>query len=603
MKINNALSRRHLLGMIGLTAGATLLPGCARGGGEGSGEETSRFVGAYPYPLPPEGTFNQVPGAVNTVLLDSGGIYKDLLMVPGGMFNWDSTEWDLMACENFDLTQNRFTYKLAKGLTWHTGDPITIEDLETTFWCRWVMSQQEWPFVKSLNVEDDQTLVFELNNPSDAVERYIVRSTIVPNASYGDFAKRAREMFQADGAAAGDSDEFSKLAEDLQAWTPENPKKPGDDFLTSGPYRFDFDRLTSAEATLLKQENGFRADQVKFDEVLVYQGETQEITPLVRDKKVDYATHGFPVSSTDQFEKEGYEIIRPATYVGPGLFIAHENVPELDDKLVRQALAFAIDKEQAAKIALGDSAKVPKYFAGISDIQAEEWISEQDLNALEPYKYDQDKAAKLLEQAGWKRAGGAWRTPQGKPAEYTLHFPSDFADWPPAAKSAAEQLSDFGIKVTQHGLENDKLTPKVDKGDFQLAIQSWGGGHPHPHFGMVETFLTNNYPVTRSLGGPGMGFQLEQQTEKYGKVNIQDLITKSGEGLNKEDQASFITELAFIFNELLPLIPIFERYGNNPALPERVAGWPAPDDPILKNSPYQDNFAVMLILSGGLKPA
>jgi peptide/nickel transport system substrate-binding protein len=55
---------------------------------------------------------------------------------------------------------------------------------------------------------------------------------------------------------------------------------------------------------------------------------------------------------------------------------------------------------------------------------------------------------------------------------------------------------------------------------------------------------------------------------------------------------------------LLPIIPLWERYGNNPALEgSRVAKFPADDDPILKNAPYADNFVIMGMYSGKVAPA
>ena len=35
----------------------------------------------------------------------------------------------------------------------------------------------------------------------------------------------------------------------------------------------------------------------------------------------------------------------------------------------------------------------------------------------------------------------------------------------------------------------------------------------------------------------------------------------------------------------------------------RVAGWPAPSDPIYLNSPYNDSFVIMMLLTGQLHPA
>ena len=88
-----------------------------------------------------------------------------------------------------------------------------------------------------------------------------------------------------------------------------------------------------------------------------------------------------------------------------------------------------------------------------------------------------------------------------------------------------------------------------------------------------------------------------------GDVDLNELVVNSAQGLDVEAQKADVTVMAQVFNELLPKIPLFERYGNNAALEGvRVAAWPADDDPILKNSPYADGIPTMLIYQGLLEP-
>ena len=63
------------------------------------------------------------------------------------------------------------------------------------------------------------------------------------------------------------------------------------------------------------------------------------------------------------------------------------------------------------------------------------------------------------------------------------------------------------------------------------------------------------------------------------------------------------TETAKAFNELLPIIPLWERYGNNPAMDGlHTCGWLPDDNHIYANSPYADSFTVMMIMDGTLYP-
>lgn len=141
----------------------------------------------------------------------------------------------------------------------------------------------------------------------------------------------------------------------------------------------------------------------------------------------------------------------------------------------------------------------------------------------------------------------------------------------------------------------------MDNGRFQLGINAWGAGNPHPHFSFVADVLTHNAP---QAPGPGMAFPLKQQTASFGEVDLQQLVVQSASGLDENTQKETVTQLATVFNELLPIIPLWERYGNNPVLRDaRVTGWPAQGDPIYNNSPYVDSFIVLMILDGTLKGA
>jgi peptide/nickel transport system substrate-binding protein len=144
----------------------------------------------------------------------------------------------------------------------------------------------------------------------------------------------------------------------------------------------------------------------------------------------------------------------------------------------------------------------------------------------------------------------------------------------------------------------------VDKGNFQLAIQGWGNsGFPYPYFSFVAAFLTHNYPIAKNSGGKGMNFPLEQTVPGMGKVDIQKMIDASGAGIDENAVKENITKLGEVFNKLLPVIPLFERHGNSPALDGlRVKNFPTNDDVITQNSLYGDNEVILWIMNGKLEP-
>jgi peptide/nickel transport system substrate-binding protein len=344
---------------------------------------------------------------------------------------------------------------------------------------------------------------------------------------------------------------------------------------------------------------------VPFDKIVLYNGETPDITPVVLNRDVDYATHGFPPATEAAFQQQGIRIIRPPTYSGPALFMNLDKLPEFGDKRARQALAYAIDRNQNGTVSLAASGKGVQYMTGFSDLLVPNWLSADDQQRLTQYNFDQGQAATLLQQAGWSKSGSQWMTPSGQPAQYELIFPAEYADWSASGQDVADQLTAFGIQVTPRSVTFTQEPDQIDRGDFQLGIQGWGAStQPHPQFAFVADLFTHNIPTAANLGGRGMGFPLQQNTDALGPVDLEQIVVNSALGLDEAAQRNNVTQAAIAFNELVPMIPLFERYGNNAALEGvRVKSFPADSDPIISNALYGDNFVVMLLLTGQLQAA
>src|SRR5699024_9935024 len=115
-------------------------------------------------------------------------------------------------------------------------------------------------------------------------------------------------------------------------------------------------------------------------------------------KDIDYATHGFSVATEKQMIEEGIRVVRPPVYSGPAIFLNYGRHEEFNDERVRQAFAHAINREQNGTVSLGDSGIAQKYMTGMSDNLVPQWMSQDAIDGLDQYPYDQEKAASLLEE-------------------------------------------------------------------------------------------------------------------------------------------------------------------------------------------------------------
>src|SRR5437868_41620 len=160
--------------------------------------------------------------------------------------------------------------------------------------------------------------------------------------------------------------------------------------------KIDVSSVTAAQLTMPKNPGGLFADKVNFDKIVVYQGETDAVTPLVLAGDIDYATHGFPLATDKAFGDNGLRVVRGPLYTGPAIFFHWPAAPEFQDKRLRQAVAMAINKPESATITYGQSAKAQKFMAGVSDNIVPLWLSAADQGKLKSYDYDLAAAAKLM---------------------------------------------------------------------------------------------------------------------------------------------------------------------------------------------------------------
>jgi peptide/nickel transport system substrate-binding protein len=551
------------------------------------------FYGGWPYTLPPKSNFNWYS---SSSLAMGGSPYNEMMMNPLAMYYWDSNKWEPMLATEWtqDAATSTVTVKLRKGVKWSDGTDFKAQDLINTMIINKAEAYSVWRYVDKLSATDDYTLVYHLGNPSTVALRYVLKTQPLATSVFGEYAKKIQALFDAGKDAK--ADEVKAVLKEMEAVQPK-------EFVVSGPYNIDVSNITEAQMTLKKVPTAWQAATVKFDKIVLYNGETAQVTPLILDKKVDFATHAFPPATEKQFLAQNIRIIRYPNYSGPSLFFNMDVYP-LNRKEVRQAIAYAINRDENGTVALSKSGVGVKYMTGFSDNMVKLWMSDSDVKKLNTYDYNPAKGEEALKSIGFtKGADGIWVDDKGKQLSFEVSVPSDYSDWSASAENAVQQLNKFGIKTVMRGVPSSQQPADIRAGKFQIGYRSYGSSIPHPSFAFTADLLTyNQLQVANTKDQPGINFPLKQ---KYsgGEIDFNDLITKSGAGMDAAKQKEIIGQVAVAFNELLPIVPLFERYFNSPALENlHVSGWPQDGDPILKNG-GSDNFVTIMVLTGKLSPA
>lgn len=558
-------------------------------------QEEEHILGVgYPFTVPPEGHMN--PFVSGTML--NLGVNSDLLHLPYGFYLWAENRYEPVLAEDWGFDgEESFWLKLKSDLKWSDDSPLTVQDVVDTFAISRIFGGTLFNYVDEITVEEDNVVRFNMYNPSSQVDRFVLTSSVYDSATFGEFAERARELFEA--GKTEEDQEWADLRTEITEFRPEN-------VLYSGPYTLNPENVTDAQMRLEWQPYSIYSDTVAWDSVIVWRGEEDISTPLVFSGDLMYSTNAYPAATIEEFiENPDIYVARVPLGYGSAMFINHglEDFP-LADLNVRKAIAHAVNREEAAR-GLGPAGKPVNWMVGFPEHLVESWLTDEDLARLDPYQYDLEEAEAYMEKAGYTRNDdGMWVDEEGEVLSFELTVPAEFAGFTVAAESVNIQLNDFGMDVALRLVPNAEHIPSVNEGNFEAAFRLWGTSRTHPQHAYYIGIQRRNYvdPGLEADGFRGIDFEMEEVEVNEEVYNLQELIEASAEGFDHEAQQKIVADLAYVFNQTLPIIPFVEELRNHPVNIAAVDGIPSPDDPIMRNS-SSDNFFIWGVLNGTIVPA
>ena len=504
------------------------------------------------------------------------------------MYRWAEGRWEYLLAESAAPAADSYEVKLRSGIKWSDGTPFTAKDVATTFWVgRLLGNLGVWGYIDRIDVTGDLGLRFHVTRPSSLIERLVLRIPIRPDSVYGAFAKRAQDLVAAKKRPT--DEDWKAAAKEVADLRPTTAP-------SVGPYKIDPSSLTASQLLMDRNAAGLRSDQVNFDRVVLYQGENAQVAaPLVLGGDVDFANYTFSVAIDKTFTDQGLRVARTPLHTGPAIYFHWANASQFQERRLRQAVATAINRVESCRIPYGDSGRASKLMAGYSDALVPGWVSADDQKKLRSYDYDVARADDLLREAGYAKGADGVYAKDGKRLELELAYPTDFSDWTSAATHAADALNKLGMKITTRGAPSAQQQADLRSGAFVMAIGPWGISHPHPQQSLIRPLREFN----GQTGAGGQRYPLKQQTSA-GDVDLSDLLDRSVNGYDVAQQKDAIAKLTLAFNELLPCVPLWERYTNSPVnAKKRVEGWSPEGDPVYVQG-AGDSFASLLLLDGTL---
>ncbi len=354
-------------------------------------------------------------------------------IVPGLAESWDVSE-----------DGKTYTFHLRQGVVFHNGKAFTSADALYTYETLTGLGggeplTQKLSMIQSLSAPDDYTLEVTLNAPS---------------ASF--------------------------LPLTIMAVLPEGYEDQASHPVGTGPFRF-VEYVPSQRVVLEKNPDYYRkgadgGDLVKIDRVEVYVMEDQAaVVSALRSGQLDIATM---LKADDASLLEGeFDLYHSPQNMAQGLFLNNQSAP-LDDLRVRQALCYAVDRDQVVEGAFGGQAT--KIYSNFSPMMPRYYNE-----ALEgSYETDVEKAKELLREAGY-----------GDGLDLTITVPANYQPHIDTAQILVQQLEAVGVHAKIETMEWATWLERVyGQADYQCTVVGLSGKlDPDAVLGRFESSYSKNF--------------------------------------------------------------------------------------------------------------
>jgi peptide/nickel transport system substrate-binding protein len=256
--------------------------------------------------------------------------------------------------------------------------------------------------------------------------------------------------------------------------------------------------------------------------------------------------------------------------------IPNLTVPGLNNVAVRQAMAYAIDRNRVSQI--GEYGYEPP--ANQTGIVTPTFASWEDTSAASQYDYTYNpaKAKQILTSAGFTMgSNGIFVSPSGKPLSFTVINIGGYSDWVASMQVIQQDLKAVGIQLTTDNLSQNDFLSRLYNGDYQLAYNNQQGG-PSPYYEYRQwLYSANSAPI---------GKQASSNWERYINPATDALINQYATTTSQAQQQQIVNRLQQVLLKDVPFIPVTEEvawYQYNTA---KFSGWVTQSNPYAVPAAY-----------------
>src|ERR1700761_105050 len=255
--------------------------------------------------------------------------------------------------------------------------------------------------------------------------------------------------------------------------------------------------------------------------------------------------------------------------------IPNLTLPGLSNVAVRQAMAYAIDRNKVGQV--GEYGEEPG--ANQTDISLPTFNSWLDSSAQAQYDYAYNpaRAKQILQAAGYTLGSNGIFAKNGKQLSFSVINIGGFSDWVADMSVIQQELKAVGIAITPDNLAQNDFLSRLYSGNFQFAYYAQTGG-PTPHYEVRQwLYSANSAPI---------GKNASSDWERYSNPATDNLLNEYSQTTNTATQHQIMDQLQQVVLSDVPFIPITEEVGWFQYNTASFTGWPSPSDPYAMPDAY-----------------
>jgi peptide/nickel transport system substrate-binding protein len=268
--------------------------------------------------------------------------------------------------------------------------------------------------------------------------------------------------------------------------------------------------------------------------------------------------------------------------------IPNLTVPGLSDVAVRQAMAYALDRNKVNDIGeYGEESGASQ--SGIALPTYDAWLDKSAVAAAD-YSYNPAKAKQILTQAGYTLGSDGIFAKDGKKLSFSVINIGGYSDWVASMSVIQQELKASGIQITPQNLAQNDFTSRLYSGNFQLAYYDQPGG-PTPYYEFRQwLYSKNSAPI---------GKNASTNWERYINPATDKLLDDYAVTTDPAAQHQIVNQLQQVLLSDVPYIPVTTSVAWFQYNTATFTGWPTPSDPYALPAAYTfpDMGQVLLHLS------